>query len=142
MIQLQAHQIAGHLVKTMISEAGPAVLLAKAVGALAGSLISLAYVLPRGRREAMLRLAVGAVSGLVFGTTAGVKIADMLDVLDRISVTEVSLMGAALTSACAWWGLGALQRVVERVPSTNLSAGIAKSMRMADENKASKRQDK
>ena len=40
---------------------------AKAVGALAGSAISVAYILPKGRREAAVRFAIGMVSGLVFG---------------------------------------------------------------------------
>lgn len=97
----------------------PAVLIAKIVGALAGSLISVAYVLPRGRREAFTRLGVGFVTGLVFGSTAGMKIADFLGVLDKVSATEVTLVGAASASLCAWWTLGVLERVAERYPSTN-----------------------
>ncbi len=48
---------------------------AKGAGAVAGSAISLAYILPQGRREAAVRFAVGVVCGLVFGGTAGLKIA-------------------------------------------------------------------
>lgn len=41
--------------------------LVKVLGAVGGSAISLAYLLPKGRREAMQRLAVGMVSGFIFG---------------------------------------------------------------------------
>ena len=52
----------------------------KGAGAVAGSAVSLAYILPSGRREAALRFAVGVVCGLVFGGTAGVKIAAELGI--------------------------------------------------------------
>ena len=91
--------------------------VAKGIGALAGSLISLAYLLPRGRRDAMLRLLVGVATGLVFGGTAGVKLADWLNLLTKIEPAEVALMGAAACSLVSWWGLGALERTIERLPS-------------------------
>ena len=47
---------------------------AKGAGAVAGSAISLAYILPQGRREAAVRFAVGVVCGLVFGGTAGLML--------------------------------------------------------------------
>ena len=88
--------------------------LAKGAGAVAGSAISLAYILPRGRREAAARFAVGVVSGLVFGGTAGLKIAVELDVEGLIGPTETVLMGSAAASLCAWWALGAVMRVMKR----------------------------
>ncbi|WP_457935811.1 DUF6107 family protein [Mesorhizobium sp. 10J20-29] len=88
--------------------------LAKGAGAVAGSAISLAYILPRGRREAAARFAVGVVSGLVFGGTAGLKIAVELDLEGLIGQTETMLMGSAAASLCAWWALGALMRVLRR----------------------------
>lgn len=103
----------------LFGDASPALLLAKVIGALAGSIVSLAYIMPRGRREAAIRLLVGMVTGLVFGGTAGVKIADMLDLLGKVSAFEITLTGAALSSLCAWWGLGALQRLAERWPGWN-----------------------
>ena len=102
-----------HLV-TSFGEAVPAIWGAKILGAFAGSLVSLAYVMPRGRREAAARLLVGLVTGLVFGGTAGVKVADTMGLLGKVSAFEITLMGATLSSLCAWWSLGALQRLVER----------------------------
>ena len=121
-----------------ISEPEPALLLARAAGAVAGSLISLAYVLPRGRREAMLRLLVGVVSGIVFGSTAGIKIANTLGVLGKISGLEVTLIGAAFTSLTAWWALGVLQRLAEHTPTRELRAPLIRSIRRADEMKEDK----
>lgn len=98
----------------LISEPGPMLLLAKIIGAIAGSLISIAYILPKGRREAALRFAVGLVVGIVFGGTAGLKVADMLGLLGKVSAFETTLMGASLASLCAWWALGVLRRLAER----------------------------
>lgn len=88
--------------------------LAKGAGATAGSAISLAYMLPHGRREAALRFAVGAVTGIVFGTTVGVKIASELGVIEHLNAVEISLMGAAAASLSAWWALGMLVRLATR----------------------------
>ncbi len=101
----------------ILSEATPFLLFGKFVGALAGSLISIAYILPRGRREAVLRLSVGLVTGMIFGGTAGLKLADMLGLLGKVSAFEIVLMGAAIASLSAWWGLGVLQRLAERLPA-------------------------
>lgn len=87
---------------------------AKGAGAVAGSAISLAYLLPAGRREAAIRFAVGVVSGLVFGGTAGIKIATELGVAHAIGTTETMLMGSAAASLCAWWAIGMVQRGLER----------------------------
>ncbi len=111
----------------------PLMFAAKLLGALAGSVVSLAYILPRGRREAMLRLTVGLVAGFVFGSTAGLKIADMLGVLGRISPIEVTLMGATFASLSAWWGLGLLQRLADTTPTSSMQTGIVRSIRTADE---------
>lgn len=87
---------------------------AKGAGAVAGSAISLAYLLPRGRREAAIRFAVGVACGLVFGGTAGVKIATELGIAASIGAGETLLMGSAAASLCAWWGLGFVMRSFER----------------------------
>jgi hypothetical protein len=87
---------------------------AKGAGAVAGSAISLAYLLPSGRREAAARFAVGVVSGLVFGGTAGVKIAKELGVADLLGAAEMLVMGSAVASVSAWWALGFLMRSFER----------------------------
>ena len=83
---------------------------AKLAGATAGAAISLAYVLPHGRREAAIRFGIGVASGLVFGGTAGLKIAVELGIEDSLGPFELVLMGSAAASLCAWWALGVLMR--------------------------------
>ena len=91
----------------MADMSSPAALwAAKTAGAIAGSAISLAYILPRGRREAALRFVVGIVSGLVFGGVAGLKLAAELGLSEHMSTSEIMLSGAALASLCAWWAVG------------------------------------
>ena len=87
---------------------------AKGAGAVAGSAISLAYILPQGRRDAAVRFAVGVVCGLVFGGTAGLKITAELGVDQMIGIGETMLMGSAAASLCAWWALGAVIRMLKR----------------------------
>lgn len=84
--------------------------IAKGAGAVAGSAISLAYILPHGRREAGVRFAVGVVCGLVFGGTAGLKVSTELGVENVIGPVELMLMGSAVASLCAWWALGFVVR--------------------------------
>ena len=86
--------------------------LAKGAGAVAGSAISLAYVLPHGRREAGARFAVGVACGLVFGGTAGLKIASELGIDAMIGPIELMMMGSAAASLSAWWMLGLLQHAL------------------------------
>lgn len=88
--------------------------LAKLAGAVAGSAISLAYILPSGRREAAIRFAVGVACGLVFGGTAGLKIATELGIAPVIGNGELVLMGSAAASLCAWWALGVLSRMLQQ----------------------------
>ncbi len=76
--------------------------------------MSLAYILPKGRREAAARFAVGTVCGLVFGGTAGLKIAIELGIDGAIGPVELALMGSAAASLCAWWVLGFVLRVLQR----------------------------
>ena len=85
--------------------------LARAAGAVAGSAISLAYMLPAGRREAGIRFGVGVASGLVFGGAAGLKLAAELGIGGMIGPFEAMLMGSATASLCAWWALGPIMRV-------------------------------
>ncbi len=84
--------------------------MAKGAGAVIGSGISIAYVLPRGRREAALRFAVGVTSGIAFGGVAGLRLARDLGIDTAANGTEIALSGAALASLCAWWALGLLMR--------------------------------
>ena len=84
---------------------------AKAAGAVAGSAISVAYVLPASRREAAIRFGIGVASGIVFGGTAGLKIAVELGIDEALGPFEMVLMGSAAASLCAWWTLGVVMRV-------------------------------
>ncbi len=86
---------------------------AKLAGAVGGSVISIAYLLPNGRREAMARFLTGAVTGVVFGGPAGIALGDHLRLGGRIGATELMLIGSAAVSLSAWWALGALQRFAE-----------------------------
>ena len=88
--------------------------IAKGAGAVAGSAISLAYILPHGRREAAARFAVGVVCGLVFGGTAGLKISTELGLESIIGPMEVMLMGSAAASLCAWWAIGFVVRAFDQ----------------------------
>ena len=86
-------------------------LAAKLAGAVAGSAISIAYVLPRGRREAVIRFFVGLGVGIVFGSVTGHVLADQLGIAARLSAIETTLSGSAAASLCAWWALGVLSRI-------------------------------
>ena len=55
---------------TPLAEAPLADLLARLAGAVGGAAISVAYVLPRGRREAGLRFFTGVTAGVIFGPAA------------------------------------------------------------------------
>lgn len=90
--------------------------LAKATGAVVGSAISLAYLLPSGRREAAVRFAVGVACGFVFGGTAGLKIATELGIAGRLAPGELVLMGSAVASLCAWSAIGFVMRLLSGGP--------------------------
>ncbi len=87
--------------------------VAKGAGAIAGSAVSLAYILPRGRREAAVRFLAGTVCGVIFGGAAGLKIAMQLGVEQALGPVEVALMGSAAASLCAWWALGMAMRALQ-----------------------------
>lgn len=122
------YNLTAELVQQIFGDGAPSIWLAKLLGAVAGSLVSIAYVLPRGRREAILRFVVGVAVGLIFGGTAGLKLADIMGLLGKISTFEITLMGATIASAGAWWGLGAYQRLARRwsgLPSTKIAKKIS-----------------
>ncbi|WP_417417467.1 DUF6107 family protein [Hoeflea sp.] len=92
----------------------PAMLAARMTGAVAGALVSLAYMMPRGTREATARAVAGIVSGLIFGSPAGVALAQWMGVSQLLSPAETLLTGSAAASMTAWWVLGALARIADR----------------------------
>ncbi|QND52393.1 hypothetical protein HB779_11105 [Phyllobacterium sp. 628] len=100
------------------------ILVAKAAGAIAGSAVSLAYMLPRDKGEAAIRFIVGIVCGLAFGGAAGVKIAAELDIRGQLGDGELMLMGAAAASLAAWTALGVFARITARMGESK-SAEIA-----------------
>jgi hypothetical protein len=50
------------------------------------------------------------VCGLVFGGSAGLKVATELGIANAIGSLELMLMGSAAASLCAWWALGFIMR--------------------------------
>jgi len=86
--------------------------LAKGTGAVAGSAISIVYLLPQEGREAAIRFVVGVVCGLIFGGAAGLKIATELGISRQLGATESMLMGSAAASLCAWWAIGFVMRAL------------------------------
>jgi hypothetical protein len=109
---------------------------AKAAGAVAGSAVSLAYVLPKGRREAAIRFAVGIICGLVFGGAAGVKLAEQLSIKDMLGNTELMLMGSAAASLAAWSALGIFARFADKHDPEKLQTFRTQIMRENTERKA------
>ncbi|MEZ5872404.1 MAG: DUF6107 family protein [Nitratireductor sp.] len=93
---------------------GLVLLLAKLAGALSGAAISLAYMLPKGRREAALRFFTGFAAGMVFGYPAGLKLAAVLDLGAELSRAETALCGAAAASLASWYALGLFARFAEQ----------------------------
>lgn len=98
---------------------------AKMAGAIGGSLISIAYLLPSGRREAAVRFLTGAVTGLVFGGPAGIALADHVGFGTKLTAAELAVMGSAAASLCAWWALGALHRFADGLFSNRDKGGEA-----------------
>ena len=84
--------------------------VARVSGAILGSAISIAYVLPKGRREAAIRFLTGVSIGIIFGPAASAGLLRRLGLAGDLSRFEVALMGAAGASLAAWWALGALRR--------------------------------
>ncbi|PRD45796.1 hypothetical protein C5748_01190 [Phyllobacterium phragmitis] len=103
--------------------------LAKAAGAVAGSAVSLAYMLPKGKQEAAIRFAVGIICGLVFGGAAGVKIAEQLAIDGDLGKAELMLMGSAAASLAAWSALGIFNRFTERMKTTALPDFISEKQK-------------
>lgn len=85
----------------------------KLAGAVAGSAISVAYLLPSGQREAAVRFLAGIAMGLVFGGPAGLMIAEHLDLDTRLGAVELAVIGSAAASLCAWGALGVLTRFAD-----------------------------
>lgn len=92
----------------------PSIMAARIAGAVCGALVSFAYMMPRGAREAAARAVVGIACGLVFGGPAGVALSQKMGVTALLSPDETLLMGSAAASLAAWWVLGVLTRIADR----------------------------
>lgn len=95
------------------SDPHSALWIAKFIGAFAGSAISIAYVLPKGRREAAIRFATGVTGGLVLGTTVGAYVSHELHIDKILTEFEVVLMGSSIASLFLWWAIGLVLRVTD-----------------------------
>lgn len=90
--------------------------IAKGVGAVLGSAVSLAYILPRGRREAAIRFGTGVSIGVLFGPAVGAWLVAYFELASHLTRFEVVMTGSAASSLCAWWALGLLQRLFAGKP--------------------------
>ena len=90
---------------------------ARGAGAIAGSSVSLVYFIPKQRHEAISRLVVGVICGLIFGQAVGEKLVQFMVLEVHPREFEVVLMGAAAASFASWWALGLLVRMIERSAS-------------------------
>ncbi len=91
---------------------------AKGIGAVLGSAVSLAYILPRGRREAAIRFGTGVSIGVLFGPAAGAWLLGYFELQAHLTRFEAVMTGSAAASLCAWWALGLLQRIFTQKPGT------------------------
>ena len=66
---------------------------ARLIGAVAGSAISLVYLLPKHRREAAVRFLTGVACGLIFGGPTGLWGAARLGIEPELSPAEIMLAG-------------------------------------------------
>lgn len=96
-----------------LPDAGP-LWVERMIGAAAGSLIALIYLVPKSRQEAASRLLTSLVTGLVFAPEAGVFIATRLGLASELTGSETMLSGAAAAGFFAWWALGMLARMARR----------------------------
>jgi hypothetical protein len=86
----------------------------RSIGAVAGASVSLVYLLPKRRQEAVSRFIVGMVCGVIFAQAAGQKLVEWMALDAVTSDFEATLMGAAAASFASWWALGLLVRVLDR----------------------------
>jgi len=96
-------------------------IFAKGIGAVLGSAVSLAYILPRGRREAAIRFGTGVSIGVLFGPAVGAWLVAHFGLQLHLTRFEVVLTGSAAASLCAWWALGLLQRLFAAKPPSSKS---------------------
>ncbi len=109
------------------------ILFAKMAGAMAGSFMSLAYMLPRGKRDTAIRFAVGVIFGMVFGGAAGIKISEVLALGGLLGQAELLLIGSAVASLAAWSALGVFQHLLERLKHAPIPGLLPEEKRNYDD---------
>lgn len=109
--------------------------IAKLVGACAGSAISLAYILPHGKREAGIRFLTGIIAGMVFGVPAGFWLVEKLEITGLLDVPETALLGAAFSSLTIWTALGVAKRMTDRIAGRPSSDQVENKREHSDANK-------
>ncbi|WP_075290209.1 DUF6107 family protein [Pararhizobium arenae] len=92
----------------------PGLWAANVLGSVAGAAVSLVYMLPRSRQEAVSRFFTGMACGMIFGAPTGLWLVSRLGIGGQISGGEILLAGSAAASLCAWWVLGAAARIAAR----------------------------
>lgn len=85
-------------------EIGAAV-VAKLIGATAGAIVALVFILPKTIYEFIQRLATSLVSGVIFAPFVRAKLGIPPDFEGRIA-------GAFIAAFCAWWAMGAVHRII------------------------------
>lgn len=80
----------------------------RAIGASAGTVLSLVYLLPMRWQEAAARFATGIICGLIFGSSVGSFMATKFKI--DVPPHELQLAGACAASFCSWWALGLIMR--------------------------------
>lgn len=80
-------------------------IILKLVGAIAGTFLSLIFMLPRTMKEFLTRGGFTLVAGVIFAPqTAGY--------LGWAAGEETTLSSAAIAAFLSWWGLGAAARTI------------------------------
>jgi hypothetical protein len=94
----------------------------RGVGAIAGASVSLVYLLPKKRQEALSRFVVGVLCGVIFGHAVGSKLMEWMALEASQPALETTLMGATAASFASWWALGLLVRLLDRAGSVTLQS--------------------
>lgn len=88
----------------------------RAIGASAGAVLSLVYLMPMRWQEAAARFATGIICGLIFGSSVGSFMVTTFKI--DVPADELQLAGACAASFCSWWALGMIARKLKHREKT------------------------